>query len=215
MARASAPTWRTAEPHSSTERLPEVTPSFGLAAVVTGRRRTLESTSSSSAAICAKAVRMPWPISILPGEARQSCRREPQPSRQARIGARLNRELGGHGSSAWAARSTARTIRLWAPHRHRFRSSALRTSASLGSGFARAGPPPTSGCLRCNSRIASPVPREKARCKGGAARGSEPLDGRTPCRRRPRGRSQAATAWPSTMTLQAPHWLTPQPNACR
>ena len=34
-----------------------------------------------------------------------------------------------------AARSTARTIRLCAPQRHRLRSSAPRTSASLGSGL--------------------------------------------------------------------------------
>ncbi len=34
-----------------------------------------------------------------------------------------------------AARSTARTMRLCAPQRHRLRSSALRTSASLGSGL--------------------------------------------------------------------------------
>ena len=51
------------------ERLPDVTPSLGLAAVdariICTRDR---STSSSSAAICASAVTMPWPISTLPGE---------------------------------------------------------------------------------------------------------------------------------------------------
>ena len=36
--------------------------------------------------------------------------------------------------AAAAARSTARTIRLWAPQRQRLRSSALRTSAALGCG---------------------------------------------------------------------------------
>src|SRR5689334_3668500 len=51
------------------ERLPEVTPSFGLAAVdariICTRDRSI---SSSSAAICASAVTIPWPISTLPGE---------------------------------------------------------------------------------------------------------------------------------------------------
>jgi hypothetical protein len=51
------------------ERLPEVTPSLGLAAVdariICTRDRSI---SSSSAAICASAVTMPCPISTLPGE---------------------------------------------------------------------------------------------------------------------------------------------------
>ena len=38
---------------------------------------------------------------------------------------------------ATTARSTARTMRLWAPQRQRCRSSAARTSASLGSGLRR------------------------------------------------------------------------------
>ena len=59
---------------------------------------------------------------------------EPEPARQARVGGEVDRQLGGHGTSSWAARSTARTMRLWAPHRHRLRSSAPRTCASLGLG---------------------------------------------------------------------------------
>ena len=51
------------------ERLPEVTPSLGLVAV---DARTIctrdKSISSSSAAIWANAVTIPWPISTLPGE---------------------------------------------------------------------------------------------------------------------------------------------------
>ena len=60
---------RSAEPDCSTDRLPEVTPSLGLAAVVAGTMRMrARSTSSSSATIWATAVRMPWPISTLPDE---------------------------------------------------------------------------------------------------------------------------------------------------
>src|ERR1700759_3196470 len=55
-------------PLSVTERLPEVTPSLGLASVEAAFTSTRDSeTSSSSAAICANAVKMPWPISTLPG----------------------------------------------------------------------------------------------------------------------------------------------------
>ncbi|MGY4293378.1 hypothetical protein ACVWXN_001473 [Bradyrhizobium sp. i1.4.4] len=46
-----------------------MTPSFGLAAVEARISSILPiPTSSSSAAICASAVTMPWPISTLPGE---------------------------------------------------------------------------------------------------------------------------------------------------
>ena len=49
------------------ERLPEVTPSSGLVAVLTGATRTRRRlTSSSSAAIWARAVHTPWPYSTLP-----------------------------------------------------------------------------------------------------------------------------------------------------
>ena len=45
---------------------------------------------------------------------------------------------GAHdGVPSLAARSTARTMRLCAPQRHRLRSSAARTSASLGVGLRR------------------------------------------------------------------------------
>src|SRR5215213_9240059 len=51
------------------ERLPDVTPSLGLAAVDARIICTRDSSiSSSSAAICASAVTMPCPISTLPGE---------------------------------------------------------------------------------------------------------------------------------------------------
>ena len=39
-----------------------------------------------------------------------------------------------------AAVSTARTIRFCAPHRHKLRSSAARTSSSLGSSLAASSP---------------------------------------------------------------------------
>src|SRR5215213_1474752 len=51
------------------ERLPDVTPSLGLAAVDARIICTRDSSiSSSSAAICASAVTMPCPISTWPGE---------------------------------------------------------------------------------------------------------------------------------------------------
>src|SRR5688572_648805 len=66
-ARSSAHATRSALPPSWIDRLPEVTPSSGLWAVLAGSRRILfRSTSSSSAAICASAVRMPCPSSTLP-----------------------------------------------------------------------------------------------------------------------------------------------------
>src|SRR5207244_55744 len=61
---------------------------------------------------------------------------EAQPARESWIGGEIGRQLpGGSHVASLAARSTARTIRLWAPQRHRLRSSAARTSASLGSGL--------------------------------------------------------------------------------
>src|SRR5258707_8597017 len=58
-----------ARPDCCTERLPEVTPSLGLATVDARAICTRPiSTSSSSAAICASAVTMPCPISTFPGE---------------------------------------------------------------------------------------------------------------------------------------------------
>src|SRR5688572_24344104 len=66
-ARSSAHATRSALPPSWIDRLPEVTPSSGLWAVLAGSRRILfRSTSSSSAAICASAVRIPCPSSTLP-----------------------------------------------------------------------------------------------------------------------------------------------------
>src|SRR5258708_19612222 len=56
-------------PDCCTERLPDVTPSLGLAAVDARTICTRPiSTSSSSAAIWASAVTMPCPISTFPGE---------------------------------------------------------------------------------------------------------------------------------------------------
>src|SRR6266550_684872 len=58
-----------ARPDCCTERLPDLTPSLGLAAVDARTIRTRPiSTSSSSAAIWASAVTMPCPISTFPGE---------------------------------------------------------------------------------------------------------------------------------------------------
>src|SRR6185503_4175763 len=65
--RTSAQATRSALPPSEIDWLPEVTPSSGLWAVDAGSMRILASpTPSSSAAICASAVRMPCPSSTLP-----------------------------------------------------------------------------------------------------------------------------------------------------
>src|SRR4051794_39026131 len=84
------------------ERLPEVTPSLGLAAVdariICTRDR---STSSSSAAICANAVTMPCPISTLPGET-VTCPCAENFSHDDSFGfaARLTGNWGGGGEAA-------------------------------------------------------------------------------------------------------------------
>ena len=153
MARASAQAYRSAEPECSTDRLPEVTPSLGLMAVLAGTMRTrARSTSSSSATIWATAVRMPWPISTLPeNTSTMPSAPQPQPLRQPPIGLQAagqrrraalvddviaeTRTRAHAAAPSLAARSTARTMRLCAPQRHRLRSSAPRTSASLGSGL--------------------------------------------------------------------------------
>src|SRR5581483_10684259 len=68
----------------------------------------------------------------------EPARIEAQPARKPRVGLEVDGKLrrGLHDASL-AARSTARTMRLWAPQRHRLRSSAARTSGSLGSGLRR------------------------------------------------------------------------------
>src|ERR1700674_4539070 len=91
-----------ARPDCRTERLPDVTPSFGLAAVEARHIRTRPvSTSSSSAAVWARAVTMPWPISTFPGET-VTC-----PSGESRIhddstgfAARLTGNFGAEGEGA-------------------------------------------------------------------------------------------------------------------
>src|SRR5262249_47995548 len=67
-----------------------------------------------------------------------------QPLRQPRVALQAGWQLRGAGSgelsagrchaarASLAARSTARTTRLWAPQRQRLRSSAALTSASVG-----------------------------------------------------------------------------------
>ena len=65
-----------------------------------------------------------------------------QPMPQARVGLEAGRQGGlwrhaGASCITWAARSTARTMRLWLPHRHRCLSNARRTSVSPGLGFLR------------------------------------------------------------------------------
>ena len=66
-ARASAQANCNAVPLSWIDRLPDVTPSFGVRDVSPETTRSRpRSTSSSSATICVSAVRMPWPSSTLP-----------------------------------------------------------------------------------------------------------------------------------------------------
>ena len=113
---------RNALPPSCTDRLPEVTPSSGPKAVSAARTCTRSmARPSSSAAICAE-------------------RRADALAELDLAGAHLHRAVGGEESvsrqESYAARCTARTMRLCAPQRH-VPSSARRTSASVGDGVWR------------------------------------------------------------------------------
>src|SRR6201991_1972551 len=91
-----------ARPDCCTERLPEVTPSFGLPAV---EARTIctrpISTSSSSAAIWASAVTMPCPISTLPAEITTCLSGEKRTHDDSNgLAPRLTGRLGAEGEGA-------------------------------------------------------------------------------------------------------------------
>ncbi len=171
IARTSAPACRNAVPLASTERLPAVWPSFGVRPVSPEMIRTRASgRSSSSAAICDKAVRMPCPSSTLPVKtvavpsaliasqalsmrlvlqaAREPRRLLRQSQRRQAEGQRDTAKPGGEVAArqmgsihdqilpfAWAARRTARTMRLWLPQRQRLAASPSRTCASVGRGL--------------------------------------------------------------------------------
>ena len=139
----------------SVDPLPAVTHSLGVVPVIpltTSMRAG--STPSSSAATAATAVRMPWPSSTFPVwtatrsgatiRTHRSSSGTPasDPSRRARLGGRTaisagsattgGASVGGAGDPS--ASRAARTIRGWAPQRHRWSSSARRTpSASSAS----------------------------------------------------------------------------------
>src|ERR1700739_2264288 len=89
------------------ERLPEVTPSFGLKDVEARTIRTREIlTSSSSAAICASAVTMPWPISTFPGETDTwPCREKATQEESFGFALRLGANAGGVGGWVLMARA--------------------------------------------------------------------------------------------------------------
>ena len=121
-----------------------MTPSLGLTAVEARTICTRErSTSSSSAAICASAVTMPCPISTLPGETVTCpCAENFSQDDSFGLAARLTGNLDGGGEGwfirvaiSFAARSTARTMRLCEPQRQRLPSSASFTSRLVGAGF--------------------------------------------------------------------------------
>ena len=98
-------------------------------------------TSSSSAAICVSAVRMPWPISTLP----VATRTRPGSSKPTHCDSSgLSIRLCGSVLAIMPialivapARSTARMTRLCMPQRHRCGSSAATISARLGRRIAR------------------------------------------------------------------------------
>ena len=112
-------------------------------------RTRASATSSSSAAICASAVRMPWPSSTLPGvmvtcalrvegaasasSRRLTCRLPGSFGLPSPRG-RLERRGSCRASPSAAARSTARMIRLWLPQRQRCGSSAARIAPRPGRG---------------------------------------------------------------------------------
>src|SRR5256885_2274276 len=121
---------------------------------------------------------------------------------------------GVHVAISDAARSTARTIRLCDPQRHRLRSSASRTSRSVGLRFfARSAAAAIWMPLVQYPHWAACSAR-KAFCRGCS---SWPL-------LKPsmvvillpaadhRGVSHAGAGWPSIRTKHAPHWPLPQPK---
>ncbi len=194
--------------------LPAVGPSSGPTPVCAGSIRIASgATSSSSAAICTSAVRMPWPSSTLP------IRRATVPS-AATCSHEERRGLATRSFGASVirrsrpARTTAAIIRRWMPQRHRCRSSAAATVASSGCG--------------CSASSAAALTTRPETQKPHWAACSSRTACWTGCRRPPSaspstvvtdlpstdqtGVSHAGTALPSTRTTHAPHWPMPQPN---
>src|SRR4029079_15049035 len=113
-----------------------------------------------------------------------------------------------------AAASTARTIRLCAPHRHRLWSSAARTSSSLGSSLTASSPAALittpemqyPHCAACPSMIA---------CAAGCSPPDTPSPSTVVTSRfsiAHIGVSQELAGRPSMSTRQAPHRPRPQPK---
>lgn len=107
--RVSAHTRRTAAPESVIDRLPAVRPSSGDDAVFVAAARTVSGgTSSSWAAICVRAVRMPCPSSTLP--ARSAMAPSSAMVSQVEIHGLVTSDAGSSGV-------TARNLRPRARHR--------------------------------------------------------------------------------------------------
>ena len=118
-----------ASPQSCTERLPEVTPSLGLAAVW----RDHADAASVDVELVGGDLRQRGQdaladLDLAGGDLDAAVRRETRSHlRQPRVGAQAPGHGPGHrlgaalSGDAFAARSTARTMRLCAPQRHRLR----------------------------------------------------------------------------------------------
>ena len=189
ISRASAQAKRTAVPLSCTDWLPAVWPSFGVSAVspwMSAMR--FRSTSSSSAAICAIAVPIPWPSSILPLKIvtlpSASMRSHAFSMRLAfrlpgsRAGGFCERRLSGAIekpiTSAPALMNLLLEMFMTSPSRlsaPRARCGCARRSgtgarsgpvlfrARWAWGFSQATPSPTSACRCRSSRTGRPAPR--------------------------------------------------------
>ena len=167
-ARTSAATTRMALPEPRPTWLPAVKPSSGAASVSPAAYRSSPANqSSSSAAICTRAVRMPWPIRPCRCRAARGPAREAEPSRQTRVVLQAARS------------SSCRSL----PHRsgralHRADDAVVRAATTEmpverlprrradGSGSGSMSALARSGCRTGSSRIGRPV-RQQERCLQG------------------------------------------------
>src|SRR5262245_10843896 len=139
IARTSAPTRRNAVPLFSTDWLPAVWPSFGVWPVSPEISLTRASgRSSSSAAICLSAVRMPWPSSTLPVKTVTvpSALTRIQPSSLrlvCKLPGRLSCHTASFGSREKATTSAPKPVVNW----RRLKAGAFMSGPPVGPGGAQ------------------------------------------------------------------------------
>jgi len=143
-----------------------------------------------------------------------------KPLRQFRISLQTSGTLepvfgnGVRGAISDAARKTARIMRLCEPQRHRLRSSASRTSPSVGLGFFARSPAALIRMPLVQYPHWAACSARKACCRG--CNSWPLLKPSTVVILLPavahRGVSHAGAGWPSIRTKHAPHWPLPQPK---